>query len=84
MAKARIESTPPPPPPKKVILELSEDEAAALWVLSVGVAQEGWMAKAYWALRSMDEVFGNQSQRFNHTTGTVRPASSGYLPRLVE
>lgn len=46
MATARVEFVQPEPPPKKVILELTEEEAAAVYALVGNVEGEGDGRKA--------------------------------------
>ena len=54
MATARVEPIPQEPPPRKVILELSEEEYAALYTLSAKI-KEGPLARLYYDLLPLEE-----------------------------
>ncbi len=80
MATARVEPIPQEPPPRKVILELSEDEWAALLTLSAKIV-EGPLARLYYDLLPLEEEgFWWSSKDYWHRTTWI--SSSARLPRL--
>jgi hypothetical protein len=80
MATARVEPIPQEPPPRKVILELSEEEWAALYTLSAKFV-EGPLARLYYDLLPLEEE-GFWWDSEDYWDWTIWRSGSAPLPRL--
>ena len=83
MAIARIETVQPEPPPRKVILELTEDEAAAVYIMCgsvIGLHSDPLRRSATDVWFSLHEVFSDNGAMCVES-GSIK-STDHPLPRL--